>query len=193
VPDGGIVALVTNGMISQTLPAHLMPNTTYTLSVDVGHRLDGFATTYTFVLYAGNTVLKSVSGSSNLIGSGTFADETLSYTTGATVVDSGNLTIALSSAGSLITDGGIQSNFADVQLTDTAATPEPSSLLFWEAGSWGSVDFSVAACLGFNPFTGCDCKRSVLVGLAGHRIRPQALGFSPALTLLLQIIAEVDG
>ena len=138
VPDGGIVALVTNGTISQTLSAHLIPNTTYTLSVDVGHRLDGFGTTYTLALYAGTTLLNSLSASSNLIGSGTFADETLSYTSGATVVDSGNLSIVLTSAGSLLESGGLQSNFADVQLTDT---PEPSSLLLLGSGLLGVGGF----------------------------------------------------
>jgi hypothetical protein len=40
-PNGGIVAFSNGGTISQTLSASLAPDTTYTLSAYVGHRLDG--------------------------------------------------------------------------------------------------------------------------------------------------------
>src|ERR1700731_128862 len=54
LPDGGSkVAYSNGGAISQTLTTSLAPNTTYTLSADIGHRLDtntnpnGYITDYT--------------------------------------------------------------------------------------------------------------------------------------------------
>jgi hypothetical protein len=126
--DGHIVAYSNGGTISQTLTGTLLiPNTTYTLSVDIGHRLDdGFVTTYTIALYAGGTFLKDLSGSNGVIPIGTFADETLTFTTDATVAP-GDLRIVLSSAGQ-------QTDFDNVRLTATSLIPEPSSLSLLAAG-----------------------------------------------------------
>jgi len=131
LPDGSVVAWSGGGTISQTLTGtSLISNTTYTLSVDVGHRLDGLATNYSIALYAGTTLLNSFSGNNGVISMGTFADESLTYTSGAEV-PSGDLRIVLTSAGS-------QTAFDDVQLTDT---PEPSSLLLLGSGLLGVGGF----------------------------------------------------
>jgi hypothetical protein len=136
VPDGSIVAWSSGGTISQTLTAALTPNTTYMLSVDVGHRLDEpLGTNYSIALYAGNTLLAMLppSTSTGTIPIGTFADETLTYTSGATVAP-GDLRIVLSSAGN-------QANFDDVTLT-TSTVPEPSSLSLL-AGGLGLLIFAL--------------------------------------------------
>jgi hypothetical protein len=130
LPDGITVAYSNGGIISQTLTSSLIPDTTYVLSVDVGHRLDGpngFATNYTIALYAGSTLLASLPpGTSNgIIPMGTFADETLTFTTGATVA-SGDLSIVLSSAGP-------QADFDNVRLT-ASTVPEPGSLSLLAGG-----------------------------------------------------------
>jgi hypothetical protein len=131
VPDGGFIVWSNGGTISQTLTGtSLVANHTYTLSVDVGHRLDGFATNYSIALYAGNTLLGTHSGSNGDIPIGTFANETVSYKSGATV-PSGDLSIVLTSSGA-------QTDFGDVQLTDT---PEPSSLLLLGSGLLGVGGF----------------------------------------------------
>jgi RHS repeat-associated protein len=110
LPDGSIVASLNTGSYTQTLTGvNFLPNTTYTLSAYVGHRLDGYVTNYTVALQAGSTVLNSVSGSSGTITAGDFAQITVTYTTGSTP-PSGYVTIVLTSA-------GIQSNFDKVTLT----------------------------------------------------------------------------
>ena len=77
VPNGTTVAFSSGGTISQTLGVSLLPDTTYTLSVDVGHRLDGYVTGYSISLDAGSTLLNSISGSNSTITPGTFQQETL--------------------------------------------------------------------------------------------------------------------
>jgi hypothetical protein len=128
VPDGNIVAYSNGGTISQMLGASLVDYTTYILSVDIGHRLDGvngYPTDYTIALFAGNMLLNSVSGSSSPIPLGTFATQSLSYTAGTTS-PSGNLAIVLTST-------GIQSQFDNVQLSATPV-PEPGSLALLATG-----------------------------------------------------------
>ena len=51
----------------------------------MGHRLDGYATSYSISLLAGSTVLNTVNGSNSSIPLGQFARVTLTYTTGSTV------------------------------------------------------------------------------------------------------------
>jgi hypothetical protein len=127
LPDGSIVAYSNGGSISQTLTASLTANTTYILSVFVGHRLDDFAANYTLSLYAGGTLLDSVSGNNGAIPLGTFADETLTFASGA-APPTGDLSIVL-------TSGAEQVDFDNVSLTATAtATPEPGSLSLLAAG-----------------------------------------------------------
>jgi len=128
LPDGSIVAYSNGGTISQTLAASLTANTTYMLSVDVGHRLDGpngFPTNYTIALYAGGTLLNSFSASNGVIPMGAFADETVTFTSGATV-PAGDLMIVLTSAGA-------QADFDNVRLTESTV-PEPGSLSLLAGG-----------------------------------------------------------
>jgi hypothetical protein len=125
VPNGSTVAYSNGGFIFQTLGVSLLANTTYTLSVDIGHRLDGDVTNYALSLLAGGTVLNSLGGSNGLIPIGTFADESFSFTSGASV-PSGSLSIVLGSLGT-------QTDFDNVRLT-AAPVPEPSSLALLAAG-----------------------------------------------------------
>lgn len=118
-PDGNLVAYLNGGFITQTLGVSLLANTTYTLSVDVGNRLDHLTTNYGMALFAGSTLLNSLTASNGLIPAGTFANESFSFTSGATV-PSGNLMIVLGTA-------GIQSDFDNVRLT-ASPVPEPASL-----------------------------------------------------------------
>jgi hypothetical protein len=128
VPDGKTVAFSNGGAIYQTLNGSLTPYTTYTLSVDVGHRLDGtdgYPTGYTIELLAGGVVIDSISGFSASIPKGAFQEVGFSYTSDA-APPSGDLGIALIS-------GGIQSDFDDVYFGVRPA-PEPASLALLATG-----------------------------------------------------------
>jgi hypothetical protein len=126
LPDGSIVAYSNGGTISQTTSTSLTANTTYTLSVDVGRRFDAGVNNFTLALYAGNTILQSLTLSNSLIPLGGFVDESFSYTSG-TVLPSGNLRIALTTAGPQ------QVNYDNVRLT-ASPVPEPTSLALLAAG-----------------------------------------------------------
>ncbi|HEV8384316.1 MAG TPA: PEP-CTERM sorting domain-containing protein [Candidatus Acidoferrales bacterium] len=64
VPEGTNVAYTKGPWLSQVLTATLQPNTIYTLTVDVGYRLDESShpfTGFTISLLAGNTIIASSS------------------------------------------------------------------------------------------------------------------------------------
>jgi hypothetical protein len=120
------VAWSDGGTISQTLSTSLATNMTYTLSVDVGHRLDGFAANYTIALYAGSMLLSSITGSNGVIPAGTFQGESFSYSSGAAPL-SGPLGIVLFSSGK-------QTDFENVQLSTVSTVPEPGTLALFATG-----------------------------------------------------------
>jgi hypothetical protein len=103
----------------------VLPNATYTLSVDVGRRVDVSGVNYSLNLLDGSNILGSCtqSGSNASIAAGTFTDVTLTCTTGSSV-PAGLLGIEL-------TGNGRQVNFDNVQLnvtTGAVSTPEPGAL-----------------------------------------------------------------
>ncbi len=111
VPDGNQTLYSNGSTVFPQLPTTLAPNTTYTLRLQVGRRLDytnfpGF----TVELRAGNTVLASANQTMvPLPAPGEFVPLTLSYTTPSSVPQGQNLEIRLKSAGP-------QTNFDNVTL-----------------------------------------------------------------------------
>jgi PEP-CTERM putative exosortase interaction domain len=123
LPDGNIVAYINNGSISQTLGVSVLPDSIYTLSVDVGRRNDVLGVNYSLNLLDGSNAFCTQSGSNSTIATGTFSEITLTCTTGASV-PAGLLGIELTGAGR-------QVDFDNVQLSVTTAavaTPEPGTL-----------------------------------------------------------------
>jgi hypothetical protein len=123
VPDGSTIAYVVDASLSQDLGVGLQPNLVYTLTADVGDRLDGFLSgDYTIALEVNGVVMCSFTGDDASITPGTFAPETCSFVAPATVPP-GDLSIVLS-------DFSGESTFDDV----TVSTPEPASAALLAGG-----------------------------------------------------------
>jgi hypothetical protein len=128
VPDGSYVAYVNYGSISQTLEPVLLPNTSYILMVDVGHRIDTGLPGYNVELYAGDNLL--VSGNSVMPAAGYWEEIQLPFMSTSTSPGLGEpLKIVLSSS-------GIQVNFDNVRLADPVV-PVPPTLLLLGSGLLG--------------------------------------------------------
>ena len=133
LPNGSIIAYSNGGTISQILGVTVQPDSTYTLSVYVGDRLDGEVANYSIALDDGSATLCSTPSASNgAITPGTFAEVTLTCSTGATVAP-GDLAIVLTSVGT-------QSDFDNVALNVVQA-PEPASYLLLLIGLGAMVVF----------------------------------------------------
>ena len=98
-----------NSQISQTLADTLQPNTTYTLSVDVGRRSDLGMPGYSISLYAGSTLQASTSGAGNSFPAG-WTTVVATYTTLSSVTAGQALKIVLGGS-------GVQTEFDNVRLT----------------------------------------------------------------------------
>lgn len=121
-PDGVQVGYINYGTVSQTLTTDLLPNTTYTLSIWVGGRYDGYnpGTDYSMGLYGGAALLASVTPVTPLTGSWT--DLTATYTTGSSVTPSTPLGISISTPTE-------QLDFDDVTLSAITPVPEPTTMI----------------------------------------------------------------
>jgi hypothetical protein len=115
VPDGLTVAYSDGGMISQTVGATVVNGDSYTLTVDLGNRLDGYDDAGSAGLQIGNAVYVPATGIEATPGNWTPWTATFTGTL-ATAGDS--ITIQLNAAGA-------QGDFDNVSLT----APEPTAVL----------------------------------------------------------------
>lgn len=133
LPDGAQVGAVANtagsGELFQDLSATLAANTTYTLTFWVGHRSDDtFDTGYLVSLIANGVTLASKTGASPAAGS--FVQQTLTFTTGASPAQLGKtLRIDLQAP-----SGNGQADFDQLSLTAVSTVPEPSTFALWSIG-----------------------------------------------------------
>lgn len=129
--DGAQVAFVgASSLVSQVLSDTLAANTTYTLSVDVGERLDATFGGYNINLYAGSTLLASdLSTLTPVIGG--WVTSTVTYTSpGSGPLIGQQLKIELADGPA----SGAQTEFDNVRLSTSGpstAAPEASSLAIW--------------------------------------------------------------
>ncbi len=133
VPDGLNVAFSNAGTILQVLSAILQANTTYTLTVDVGDRLDLSLPSHSIQILAGGNLLGSASASPI---NGNFATATVVHTTSL-----GDLEIGSALEIRLVNNGGVQINWDNVQL-DATLIPEPSTYLLFAVGILGIIGMS---------------------------------------------------
>jgi len=113
-PDGTQGLFLNSGNVTQDLGVTAQPNTNYSLTFYVGHRLDNENAVATAQLFIGTTSLCSMSVTEANVPAGTFAASTLNCTTGATV-PSGDLIIWLGTSGT-------QANFDALSLTSSPAS-----------------------------------------------------------------------
>jgi len=141
--SGGYEALYTNfnsggETVSQNTSVLIADNTTYSLSVWVGHRLDDPYGNATLELLAGGLVWQT-SGVLADPGSGKWADDTFTFTTGASDPHAGQV-LGIGLLDNSATSNG-QTNWDDVVLTSNSTVgtpvPEPATLSLLALGLFG--------------------------------------------------------
>jgi hypothetical protein len=127
VPNGVTVAYSNGGTISQIVGATVQNGVTYTLTVDIGDRNDGYPYVGTADLMLGTTPC-AAAGSAPTPGNWSVFTATCIGTSAEEEEDGGAITIQLNSVGD-------QGDFDAVALTDSVSTiPEPSTLTLFGSG-----------------------------------------------------------
>jgi hapalindole biogenesis HpiC1 cyclase-like protein/PEP-CTERM motif-containing protein len=144
IPDGNNVAFSKGPFIAQILTSTLLPSTIYTLTVDVGYRLDdssGRFTGFTILLLAGNTVIAS--SSTGTPAAGNWISAVAAYTSSAADPLAG---LPLQILLTVNNPYPYQVNFDNVHLDatalppplgSTAPIPEPGTLVLVGSGLLG--------------------------------------------------------
>jgi hypothetical protein len=134
VPDGVNVGYAAGGSdIDQVLTSNLTANTTYTLSINVGSRLDPpHNGSYSIELLAGGVVLSGIT-SLPAPADGTFVFATDTYTAGP-----GDPHLGQALEIQLISGLTGQTSFDNVKLDAEPAVPEPSSYLLLTLAATGA-------------------------------------------------------
>jgi len=123
-PNSGNQALFLNsGNVTQDLGVAVQPNTNYSLTFYVGHRLDNANAVATAQLFIGTTPLCSLAVNEASIPAGIFAASTLNCSTGSSV-PTGDLIIWLGTSGT-------QANFDALSLTSSSTTGPHHATLTW--------------------------------------------------------------
>lgn len=135
LPDGSTLAWSNGGTLSQDLGVPAAANATYTLTVHVGRRIEGYVATYTVNLNAGTTNLCTATGSNGDFAAGTFKQISLTCPAGA-APPTGNLSISLGATGT-------QVNFDNVTLTSGPPAPLPPFVFPYPG--FGTFSFPMAA------------------------------------------------
>ena len=135
--SGGYQALYVNintggETVSQNTAALIANNTTYTLDVWIGHRLD-FAWGNAIIELLAGGVLWQSSGLLADPGAGQWAHHSLIFTTGASDTHAGQI-LGIALVDNSIVGGG-QTNFDLVTLNATAATPVPEPITMFLGGT----------------------------------------------------------
>jgi hapalindole H/12-epi-hapalindole U/12-epi-fischerindole U synthase len=129
--EGNQVGWLSAASISQTLSDTLQASTKYTLSLNVGRWENSPTTNYTVVLWAGGTPLGSISKALSTIPDNKFVEETITYTSPATVTAGQQLKIQIS-------NGIDELDFDNIRL-DATPVPVPPSLWLLGSGLVGLV------------------------------------------------------
>lgn len=123
-PNSGNQGLFLNsGSVTQDLGVSAQPNTNYSLTFYVGHRLDNANAVATAQLFIGTSSLCALAVNEANIPAGTFAASTLTCPTGSTV-PTGDLIIWLGTSGT-------QANFDALSLTSSPVTQQHHATLTW--------------------------------------------------------------
>ena len=144
IPDGNYIGHLTNGSIFQDTGWLVQASNIFTLTVDIGNRLDyAFTGNYGVELLAGSNVIAS--SYSVIPGVGQFSTLSMDY-----IAMAGDINIGSTLGIRIFSDGGQQLNFDNIRLSNdpysnggqpAAPVPEPGTMVLLGLGLAGIAGF----------------------------------------------------